>query len=248
MNKIVKNKINKGIMLVIIVVAFSFSLAIMLKYKHEGETNMPFTLKKILVVSSAEANSKEENQENLKWNLNVNQYNDIYLELQKNENYNKESYIESVTLENFNIQNPKTGNVEIYMPNSTEQKLFSYEEHFKITGSLTYKGANQNNEKTLNIANQGGTVLFRVVNKNIADYKSNEGDEISYDGKLLEKTKTNIEDITFSVSFDIIIKTDKSTFKGNTKLELPYGNIIQDGVTTKNVENIENIIFKRIVQ
>lgn len=243
MNKIIKNKINKGIVLAIIILAFGFALTIMLKYTTEGETNMPFNLKKILIISSAEAKTKSENNENYKWNIDINQYNDIYIELKKNENYDTVRYIEKITLENFNVDNE---NVEIYMPNSTEEKLFSYEENFKVEGALTYNGASENNEKTLNIANQGGTILFRVVNKNISEYQSNEGDEIEYDGTLLKLSNTDIEKSKITISFDIIIQTDLNRYKGNVTLNLPSGDITEEGVTRQTIENFDDIIFKRI--
>lgn len=246
MNKIIKNKINKGVVLAIIVLAFGLSLSIMLKYKTEGETNMPFTLKKIQTISSAEAKTKAENPENYKWNIDINQYNDIYIELQKNSESKLTSYIEQVTLENFEIKGKNNENIKIYMPNSTEGKRFVYEDNFKVSGALTYKGASENNEKTLSIANQGGTILFRVLNSNLAEYKSNDDEEIMYDGRLLEKSDVNIEELKMTLKFDIIIQTDKAKYKGRVALELPTGDIKKEGVTTNTIENFEDIVFKRI--
>ena len=246
MNKIIKNKINKGIVLAIIVLSFGLSLSIMLKYKTEGETNMPFTLKKIQTISSAEATTKSENPENYKWNIDINQYNDIYIELQKNPESDLISYIEQITLENSEIKSKNSENIKIYMPNSTEGKRFIYEDNFKVEGALTYKGASESNEKTLSIANQGGTILFRVLNQNISEYYSNEDEEMMYDGRLLEKSNVNLEDTKIILSFDIIIQTDKIKYKGRITLELPTGDIKKEGVTTKTIENFENIVFKRM--
>lgn len=246
MNKIIKNKINKGIVLAIIVLAFGLSLSIMLKYKTEGETNMPFTLKKIQTISSAEATTKAENPENYKWNIDINQYNDIYIEIHKNPESDLISYIEQVTLENFEIKSKNNENIKIYMPNSTEGKRFIYEDNFQVTGALTYKGAEENNEKTLSIANQGGTILFRVLNPNISEYQSNDDEEIMYDGRLLEKSNVDMEDTKITLSFDIIIQTDRARYKGRTTLELPTGDIKQEGVTTNTIDTLENIVFKRI--
>ena len=244
MNRVIRNQINKGILFAIIVIAFASILMIMLKYKTEGETNMPFKLKKILTVSSIEAQTNPENPEEFKWNLNLNQYNDIYIEVEKNEQNSEEGYIESITLENFYVSK---NNVEIYMPSSKEEKLFSYEDGFKVLGSLTYKGAAETNQKALNIANQGGTILFRSVNKNIAKFQSNEGEEISYDGKLLQKVNMKQEDLTFDISFDIIIKTNNNKYKGTYKGTLPAGDLIKDGVCKKTEEDLKDIIFKRII-
>lgn len=245
MNKVIKEKINQGLVLLVIVVAFVISLTIMLKYKTEGEQNMPFNLKKILIISSAEAVSKTENPENQKWNIDINQYNDVYIEIQKNENYKKDAYIEEITIENIQIENPIKGEVSLYMPNSTEDKMFSYEDNFKIKNSLTYKGTKENNTKKLTIANQGGTMLFRIINEKVGEYISNNDDELAYDGTLLEKTNVNMDEIKFKVKFDLVIKTETNKYRGNIKIELPYGEINKEGVCRNNIENFEEVVFKR---
>lgn len=245
MNKVVKEKLNQGLVLLIIVVAFVISLTIMLKYKTEGEQNMPFTLKKILIISSAEAVSKPENPENQKWNIDINQYNDIYIEVQKNDNYKREAYIEEIKIENIQIENPIKGQISLYMPNSTDGNMFSYEDNLKINNSLTYKGANENDTKKLTIANQGGTVLFRAVNEKVGEYISNNDDELAYDGTLLEKTNVNMDEIKFKVKFDLVIKTENNKYRGSIKVDLPYGEINKEGVCRNNIENVEDIVFKR---
>lgn len=60
----------------------------MLRYQVEGETNLPFELSKMIVVSTAESNEIEAVADT-KWNFSVNQYNDIYLEIQKMMNTQK---------------------------------------------------------------------------------------------------------------------------------------------------------------
>ena len=75
MEKNKKEKIKLAVTLAIIIVAFGIAITIMLKYNQEGEQNMPFNLSEIIVVSSAEGKTKEENPNNYKWNLNIIQYN-----------------------------------------------------------------------------------------------------------------------------------------------------------------------------
>ena len=245
MNRIVKQKINQGLILLIIVVAFTFALSIMLKYKTEGETNMPFTLKKMIIISSAESDAKSDSTGNLKWDFNINQYNDIYIEFEKNPNFKNESYIKSITLENFDFSEPTKGQVMLYMPNPAEEKLFDYQDNLKIKDSLTFKGAETTNYKALNIANQGGTILFRAVNKGISEYQSNEDQEIAYDGTLLSKTNVNPEDLKFTLTFDIVIETENNKYRGTITKELPYGDIEKEGVTKETIKDFDDVIFKR---
>lgn len=80
----------------IIVIAFLFFTLgiIILKYSVEGETNMPFELSKIAVISSSEGIDKQAT--NTKWAFDVYQSNDVFLYIDKNKNYGKTEMIQSV--------------------------------------------------------------------------------------------------------------------------------------------------------
>ena len=165
MNTEKREKIKLAIMLGLIIIAFGIAISIMLKYNQEGEANMPFNLSEIIVISSAEGKTKTENPDNLKWNLDIIQYNDIYLQISKNNNYKKNAYIESVSIENFHFTDPKVGNTRVYMPNSTENGLFSYEDNYLINRTLTFNGAETDNAKTLEIST--ASYFFQIFSFNI---------------------------------------------------------------------------------
>ncbi len=207
---------------------------------------MPFKLTEMLVISSADGANKNENPNNDKWNLDVNQYNDIYMKFSKNSEYKKTAYIESVTVENINITNPNIGEVIAYMPSSTDGKLFSYDENYIVNSSLTYKGSNKDNTKTLEISNQGGMVVFRLANRKVSEYVSNSDDEVSYDGKLLKKTGANEADLQFNVSFDVIIKTDSNKYRTKLNIELPCGDIETEGTSKIYDNELKDVVFKRV--
>ena len=245
MNKIVKEKLKEAILLFIIIIAFGSVLAIMLKYENEGEKNMPFDLTEMLVVSSVDETVKAENPENYKRNLNLNQYNDVYLKFEKNKNFEEVAYIENITIENINIKNKNEKNINVYMPSNVEDKLFLYEDNFKVENNLTYKGSNQDNQKNLEIGNQGGRILFRIVNQNVGEYVSNDEVDISYDGTLLKNIGISEENIEFSVSFDVIIETNISKYKGIINIDLPCGNILEEGVCNINKTDFKDVAFKR---
>ncbi len=245
MEKDKKEKLKLAVTLAFIVIAFGIAITIMLKYSQEGETNMPFNLSEIIVVSSAEGVTKEENPDNYKWNLDIMQYNDIYLQIAKNEEYDKNAYIESVTIENFSFTNPKIGNTRVYMPNSTEGSLFTYDNSYLIQRSLTYKGAENSDTKTLKISSQGGMVLFRATNTEVGEYVSNDDAEISHNGTLITKTNTTLDDLKYTISFDIVIETNIAKYRGNVSLELPCGDILTEGTSQLDQKDCSNIVFKR---
>ena len=79
----------------------------------------------------------------------------------------------------------------------------------------------------------------------MAEYVSNDDDEISYNGTLLKKLGLNEEDITIDVSFDIVIRTNKTKFRGKINVKLPCSNLLEEGVSKIDITDFSNIIFKR---
>ena len=238
-------KFSLGTVLFIIVAVFFVILFIMYKYKNEGEKNMPLYLNKILVISSAEGESKSSDN-SLIWDLNVNQYNDVYLNFEKNTEYSKNDYIESISIENIKLtKQPKIGEIELYMPNSTEGADFSYDSRYLIKDSLTYKGSFRDDAKRLEIARTGGTFLFRILNKNVGEYVSDDGEEITYDGTLLGKAGINNADLAGELNFDVVIRTNRTAYRGNLSVLFPGEKIQEEGVTQIKPDEYIDIVFKR---
>lgn len=238
--KIVHICIILGIIAIILIIAG----LIMLRYQVEGETNLPFELSKMIVVSTAE--SKEiDKLDNYKWNFSVSQYNDIYLQIDKNEEYKKNTNIKNITLENFNVEkNNSKEKVKLYRAKS-EGKILEDEEHL-INNTLTYKGDKETKLDELKISNEGGIILLRSVNENVCEIRNNE-ETIVHDGTLLTKGNANIEELNYKLSFDIIIETNKNIkYKGTINIELPTGNIQTEGKSQIEKTDFSDVIFKRM--
>lgn len=245
MKSFLGQKINWSIVILVIIAAFGVTLSKMMEYKNEGEKNMPVNLNKVLIVSTAGAESKDDDNKS-KWNLSIDQYNDIYLYFEENNGFEKNDYVESISIENINItKQPKIGSLELYMPNSTGDKNFSYEDRYKISNSLTYNGANTDDIKALQISRNGGTLLFRIANRKVGEFVSDNDEEITYDGSLLTKTGVNLEDLAGTINFDIVIKTNKTAYRGNLTLDFPNEKMKEEGVSQKTIDKELNVIFKR---
>ena len=238
-----KEKIKACIAIGIIILAILITGIIVMKYNVEGDTNAPFKLAKLTVVSTAEGVENESTQE--KWNLSIAQNNDMYFSIEKNEYYREEEIIDSVSIENIRITSPKEGKVKIYMPNSGNGEIFKSSDEFEVlTGNLTYKGAQKSNSKTLEIGNQGGTIVVRIANTNIGNYISNEDEEIKHDGSILGKIGKKEEDIKFSVTFDLVINLKNKKYLTNISLDFPCEeNLIDKGTVSKEIK--DEFIFKR---
>ena len=231
------------ILIGIVVIVIAAVGIVMLKYQVEGETKLPFQINKIIMVSTAEG--FERNQDESKWNFNIDQNNDIYISIDKNEQYKKNEVIKKITLENFQTtKTPEIGTLTLYKP---EEGKFKNNENSVFQGQLVYTGSKQTNLQNLEIANQGGVVLFRSANSNIGEYKSNEEEEIKHDGTLLTKTGVTLEKVQYSQSFDIIIQTGSGiSYKATITVDFPIGNLIEEGKSTTEKTNLEDIVFKRI--
>ena len=89
-------------------------------------------------------------------------------------------------------------------------------------------------------------IAFRISNKNIGTYISNEDTEIQYNGTLLEKAQINQEDIKIKATMDIILQvSEKEKYKGTLTIDLPAGEFKEKGVIDNQITDFSKIIFKR---
>jgi len=243
------SKVNKLILksayITIVVLIIAVIALIILKYNVEGEKNMPFKLSRIIVISNAEGYQEKENKDYL-WDVEVYQTNDIYLNIEKNKNYKEIELIKSVIIENIKIEQiPSVGNIELYRATNEEKEIFNYKEEYKINDKLEYIGNINSDLKNLKISNQGNTLVLRVVNKTDKKYTSNEK-EFEHSGKLLEKVGISYEQIKSKISFDLVISLESGiAFRATIELELPVGDIIQEGASSIEIKDMKNIVFKR---
>lgn len=229
----------------VIVISILFIVGVIsLKYNVEGETNLPFNLSKISVISSVEGTDIEDSTN--KWNLIVNQNNDVYLYIEKNENYKNTEIIESVKLDNFNIkQKPNIGEIKLLKPDSKlESVIFKNTEENEVD-EIEFIGSMDSSIKDLKISNQGGLVIFRYAVNNVGNYISNDDEEINH-SDLLKNLNVNNDDLKFSISFDININLNSGkSYKANIDLDFPVNNVVNEGTQSSEITDLENIVFKR---
>ena len=233
-------------MVIVIVAVILFGLGlIILKYNVEGETNMPFNLTKISIISTAEGTDKHSDTN--KWAFDISQNNDIFLYIEKNENYKKTEALKSVLIDNINVNKQKQiGQTIIYKPDATsENQIFTTKDE-NIVNTIEYVGDTKSNFRELKILNQGDKLAFRVANKDVCSYESNDEETINHN-ELLKKANLTKEDISLNLSFDITISLENGKqYKGTVTLELPVGNIIDEGTWKLEITDFSNVIFKRI--
>ncbi len=230
----------------IIIIAIIFTaVMLILNYDENGETNMPFEISKILVVSTV--NGQDVGNSEYKWDINVIQNNDIYIYVQKNIEYKKQETIKSIKIDNINIvKEPQVGEVKIYKPSTSEVNLFENKNDNEIK-EIEFSGTKATNNKNLEISNQGGVLSFRCANNNVGTFKSNDDEEINYN-QLISKLNINEDELNATITFDITINLNsKKAFKAyDVEIKVPNENIVQEGTVGKENVDLNNVIFKRI--
>lgn len=231
------------VIMIIIITIILFGLSIIiLKYNVEGETDMPFQLSKISIISSSEGIDKE--TKDTKWAFDVYQSNDVYIYIDKNENYGKTEAIKSVAIDNIQIESPKKDHIKIYRPDEEEEKVIFKNKEENITEAIEYKGDIESNIKQCKISNQGGIIAFRCSNNNLITYTSND-EEIKHE-ELLKKANITQTDLEIKMTFDLTIKLEeKREYKTTIQLDFPIDNVIEKGTTSREIKDLSKFIFKR---
>lgn len=230
-------------MIIIIIAVILFVVGIIiLQYNVEGEKNMPFKLSKISIISTQEGLDSE--VVDTKWAFQVYQSNDIYLYISKNENYDKTEIIKSINIDNIKVETKEQKNVNIYKPDSQEEKvIFKNKEENKVQ-NLEYLGDLESNLKQLKISNQGGVIAFRVSNDNLTKYTTND-DEVNH-SELLKKAGITEETLKEKISFDLKINLESGKeYKTTVTIDLPVEGVVENGTASKEITDLEDIVFKR---
>lgn len=229
--------------IIIFSIIFFTTGVVILKYNVEGETNMPFELSKITIISTCEGIDKQTQE--TKWNFDINQNNDIYLYINKNKNYTSQEAIKNIKIENINVEkNNEIGEIKFYRPNILDEGGNFKNSEENLINQIEYVGDLESNLKKLKISNQEGIVAFRYANSNVAEYSSND-DEINH-SELLKKAGITEEDLQAKLTFDLTITIESGIeYKANVSVDLPIKGVVESGNSSQEITDLKNIIFKR---
>lgn len=228
---------------IVSVLMFSFVIA-MIFYEIEGEKKMPFNISKISVISTVEGIEKQvEGYLNSK---DINQNNDIYIYIEKNDEYKETEVIKSIVLNNFHINKiTEKGEFAIYKPTENGLDIFKNIDENK-SDELVFNGAMQSDLKNMKISNQGGIIVFRYANLKVSEYLSSELQELT-NLDLLKLTNVNEDNLKAEISFDFIINIESGdSFKSTLTINVPVSGIVENGKTFEEKFDFNDIKFKRV--
>lgn len=239
-----KNLFKRCLFLVSIAIILMIVISIIIKYDVEGEKRLPFSISKILLVSTVDGHVVDD-PANI-WNIGVTQVNDIFMYIDKT--IEGDTTIKEIKFENFTINKaPQKGNLKLLRPTGELSNLYTHSEQDYLNESIIYTGGVIDDMKSLEIANNGGILGFRFSIEDLGSYISNETQEIIYDGRLLSNLGVGIEEIKFNVGFDIIITTSNNvSYKGTIKLDMPVDTVIEEGSSSIEITDFSDVVFKRI--
>lgn len=221
----------------------------------EGNVNSIFKVHKVMLYSSANAVNVSDTQ--ALNGLNICQYTDIAIFLDNT------SYIYDLTSENTvnqlyidNIQIKTNGNVGNPFINYKNALDFAkYKDIEKPNnGKIEFNIVNTNSENESNDYSKptfytdcSNPITLGFINKDIVtDYAVSEGSNtLSFNGKILQEANVNLEDINYTISFNInIINNQNEKFIYNMKLNVDltdndggiYKGYLYDNYTTSGSE------------
>ncbi len=238
------------IAIIVVILAALFVFIRIYNYNKSGEKDMPFTVSEIIVVSTARK-YEPENIEPIEnsgaiWNFDIVQNNDMYIGITNNSKNDEK--IKNVSIENIQIiESPKKGSIKTYMPNSLDGARYTYTDNFQVLNSLTYRGAEENSYKNLQINRNGGKLSISFVNKDLGKFSSGEDTEITYDGRMLTKMCLTDEDLKFKVAFDLVIELeDGKKYSGRIQTDINCDGLVENGTSQEDIKDFSNVIFKRV--
>jgi len=266
--KIILNELNKKglklltlsmiLLLICIIIYVFFIKDFFIKVNLENDSmdfsslndNIPFSLRKIILFSSATAESGSVNQ---LLSLDISNYCDIgiYLDtLQDNS-----LIISSLYIDNINISSPEIGTPYLYKKSLTDLGKDSFNSNNIIKDRFDFKVINL--ESNINYNNyeiycDGSTpISLGFYNKNIKTRFITEKSEILYNGTLLKEAIIPLTSLNCNVSFTInIITNSNNHYICNVNFAIPFedenGSIYKTGYITKEINNNETNKFIRI--
>ncbi len=216
-----------------------------------------FSIDRIYLYSSADANSKETNKPI--WDLDIFQFTDIalYINNRDEEGVTYENTIKSLTIDNVKFNNLQSGNAKLYYKNVNDFAKLDINEENEIKDSMEFDIINSGDAdytKPVIYSNFQNPITLEYVNSEMKeDTKISDITEpLTYDGSLLKKGGISLNSIKCNLSFRVtIVNNYNQKFIATVYIDIPledsFNNTsIYDGKLIKNIENSNIVKFVRV--
>ena len=189
---------------------------------QEAQLKNEFKIGKIQYYSNSNAVKNNTSYQNPEWNLNLYQYTDIAIYLERLNEYSYDNYIKEISIDNININKLKKGTQSLFYLNPLNfgKDEFDIENtENEITENFEYSIVNLENEEndmtyTMPIVFEdlSNPITLKYLNYDIVkNYKIANTENITFNGSLLNMAKIDLEEIEnyFSFNLNIITKNEK---------------------------------------
>lgn len=246
------------ILLICIIIYFFFLQDIFIKRNLENDSinfsnlneNIPFSLNKVILFSSATAETGSVNQS---LTLDISQYCDIGIYL--NNADKKNTFIQSLYINNISISSSELGTPSLYKKRINDLGKCSFTDNAIIENDFAFNiidSANSLNYDNYELLNDGSTpISLGFYNKNIKKDFITNSSEVLYNGTLLKSAFIPQSSLNCNVSFVLNIITNKDEhYICNISFDIPFedeeGLLYDTGYATKELKNNEVGKFIRI--
>lgn len=240
------------------IIYFSFIQNIFIKKNVEEDSinfsnlnnDIPVSLKKIILFSSATAQSDSINQ---MLSLDISQYCDIGIYLDSK--FNNNISISSLYIDNIIISSPEIGTPYLYKKSISDLGKCSFSEDNIINDNFNFNIIDTEtplNYNNYEIYNDGSTpISLGFYNKNIKTEFISENPNILYNGTLLKEASIPLVSLNCNISFKInVVTSSNEHYVCNVNFEIPLNNEIESihdsGYITKELDAPELNKFIRI--
>ena len=246
------------VLLICLAIYFFFVQGFFIKKNIESDAmtfsslneDIPFSINKLLLFSSATATSSTINQA---LSLDISNYCDIGIYLNK---INVENIkVSSLFIDNILISNPEIGTPCLYKKSISDFGKCSFDENNIVTDNLSFNIVDSN--KDLNYSNYEvydnvtTPIALGFYNKNIRTNFFTDNSNIFYNGKLLKDATIPATSLNCNISFRLnIITSTNEHYICNVNFDFPFedenGSIYETGYITKEFNSNETSKFIRI--
>ena len=216
-----------------------------------------FSIDRIYLYSSADANSNETNKPI--WDLDIFQFTDIalYINNRDEKGVTYENTIKSLTIDNVKFNDLETGTPKLYYKNVNDFAKLDINEDNEIKDSMEFNIVNSGDaDYTTPViySNCQNPITLEYVNSEMKEDTtiSDISEPLTYDGTLLKKSGISLNSIKCNLSFRVtIVNNYNQKFVATVYIDIPLedsftNESIYDGKIIKNMENTNIVKFIRV--
>ena len=216
-----------------------------------------FSIDRIYLYSSADANSNETNKP--VWDLDIFQFTHIaiYINNRDESGVTYENTIKTLTIDNVKFNGLETGNPKLYYKNVNDFAKLEINEANEIKDSIEFNIVNTGDAdytKPVIYSNCQNPVTLEYVNSEMKENTtiSDISQPLTYDGSLLQKSGISLNSIKCNLSFKVtIVNNYNQKFVATVYIDIPLedsftNESIYNGSSVKNMENSNIVKFIRV--